>query len=711
MKFLFTISIFFIAASSCVNRSSGWSTYRGDDGRNAYSALDQINKDNVSKLRVAWTFRTGDNGGKSTIECNPLIIDGTLYGVSPKLKAFALDAKTGKQKWIYDPFEKGSQQGGVMRGLSYWKEGNEGRIFLCAGSKLIALNAATGIPFDDFGEKGFVDLRKGLRDDSEIEKYHIENTSPGVVYRDMIIVGSSLGETYNTLPGDIRAYNVRTGKLQWSFHTIPHPGEKGYDTWPADAYKNTGGVNAWSGLSIDRKRGMLFAATGAPGFDFHGGQRKGNNLFANCVIALDAATGKYIWHFQVSHHDLWDYDLPSPPNLVTIDKNGQQIDAVVQITKQGWIFVLDREKGTPIYPVDERPVSISLMDDERASATQPFPSFFEPVALQHFDTTQITNISDSAHEYVKHQVEGYNFGNIYTPPSLNGTVQRPGFRGGFEWSGAAIDEKNGVLYAGANEIANLVQLVKLEDEDAVARLPMMKAGVVVYQQNCAPCHGSDRKGGGPYPSLVDIKKKLSPAAALETIEKGRNKMPSFAGLPASHKEALLSFLFGLKKEQLPHVTVSANEKNLKMPPGEKKYKIKGYIQLKDQSGYPGTKPPWGTLNALDLKTGKLIWKRSLGEFPELAKRGIHETGTQLFGGGIVTAGGILFIGASQDEKFRAIDVSTGKTLWEYQLPAGGYATPATYEIDGKQYVVIAAGGGGFQVTKTGDYYVAFCLED
>jgi quinoprotein glucose dehydrogenase len=710
MKILFTIFIFSVAALSCVNRSSDWPAYRGDDGVNAYSPLDQINRNNVSKLKVAWIFRTGDNAGKSSIECNPLIIDGTLYGVSPKLKTFALDAGTGRQKWIYDPFEKGSQQGGVLRGLNYWKNGNEARIFLSAGHKLVALDAATGKPFTDFGENGFVDLRKGLKDDSEIEQYGIENTSPGVVYHDLIIVGSSLGETYNLLPGDIRAYNVRTGKLQWTFHTIPRPGEKGYDTWPPDVYQTTGGVNAWSGLSIDRKRGMLFAATGAPGFDFHGGQRKGDNLFANCVIAIDAATGKYIWHFQVSHHDLWDYDLPSPPNLVTINKDGKQVDAVIQITKQGWIFVLDRETGAPIYPVNERPVASSPMNDEHASTTQPFPSFGEAIALQHFDTTQITDISDSAHEFVKQQIEGFNYGDIYTPPSLNGTVQRPGFRGGFEWSGAAIDPNNGVLYAGANEIANLVQLVKLEDEDAIAKLPPGKAGLVVYQQNCAPCHGGDRKGSGPYPSLLDVKKRLTAAAALETIEKGRNKMPSFAGLPASQKEAVLAFLFGTKKEQLPRIAFS-HETNLKQPPGETKYKLRGYIQLKDQSGYPGTKPPWGTLNALDLKTGKIIWKRPLGEFPELAKHGLHDTGTQLFGGGTVTAGGILFIGASQDEKFRAIDASTGKTLWEYQLPAGGYATPATYEVDGKQYVVIAAGGGGFQATKTGDYYVAFCLED
>jgi quinoprotein glucose dehydrogenase len=710
MKFLFTIIIFSIVISSCKNRSSDWSTYRGDDGRNAWSPLDQINLKNVSKLEVAWTYRTGDNSGKSSIECNPLIIDGTLYGVSPKLKTFALDAKTGKQKWLYNPFEEGSQQGGVLRGLTYWREGNEQRIFLFAGYKLIALDAATGKTFNDFGENGFVDLRKGLRDDKEIERYSIENTSPGVIYRDLIIVGSSLGETYNLLPGDIRAFNVRTGKLQWTFHTIPRPGEKGYDTWPAGAYKNTGGVNAWSGLSIDSKRGMVFAATGAPGFDFHGGQRKGDNLFANCVLALDAATGKYIWHFQVSHHDLWDYDLPAAPNLVTINKDGKRIDAVVQVTKQGFLFVLDRETGKPIYPVVEKPVATSTMNDEHASPTQPFPTFFEPIALQHFDTSQITDLSDSSHEYVKKQIEGFHYGDIYTPPSLNGTVQRPGFRGGYEWSGAAIDEKNGMLYAGANEIANLVQLVNLQSDDAVASLPPMKAGLVVYQQNCAPCHGADRKGGGPYPSLLDVKKRLTPAAALETIEKGRNKMPSFAGLPASQKEAVLAFIFDNKKVQLPKIA-SGNENNLQLPPGEKKYKIKGYIQLKDQSGYFGTKPPWGTLNALDLNTGKIVWKRPLGEYPELVKRGIRNTGTQLFGGGMVTAGGLLFIGASQDEKFRAVDVSTGETVWEYQLPAGGYATPATYEVDGTQYIVIAAGGGGFQITKTGDYYIAFCLKE
>lgn len=696
---------------SCCDRSTpeGWEVYRGDDGRNAWSALDAINKNNVSGLKVAWTYRTGDNIGNSTIECNPIIIDKILFGISPKLKAFALDATTGKQLWIFDPFEEDSLQGGVSRGLTYWKDGEDERIFLCAAYRMIALDAKTGNQLMDFGENGYVDLRKGLRNDKEVEKYFIQNTSPGVIYKDLIIVGSSMGETYFGLPGNIRAYDVRTGKMKWIFNTVPQPGEFGYDTWPKENYATAGGCNAWSGFSIDRNRQMIFAATGAPSFDFHGGDRKGANLFGNSVIALNAETGKYIWHYQISHHDLWDYDLPSPPNLVTIKQNGKPIDAVVQITKQGLIFVLDREKGTPLFPVEERRVPASLMYDEQTSPTQPFPLKPAPLSRQEFDTGFITDISPESHDFIKKEIEKYAYGKIYTPPTTQGIIQLPGFRGGGEWSGAAVDDK-GIMYIGTHNIANVVQLVELEDENQseLLKMPLIKAGEAVYQKNCSPCHGSDRKGSGPYPSILNVDSRLNPDQAFQVIEKGRNKMPSFTGMSLVEKEAVIGYLFNLKTKQF------SKEASMTKPEGDmvkkgKRYKLKGYTQLKDQFGYPGTKPPWGSLNALDLNTGDIVWKRPLGEFPGLTSKGVPETGTQLFGGGIVTDGGLIFIGASQDEKFRAIDKETGKTLWEYKLPAGGYATPATFAIDGKQYVVIAAGGGGFQVTKSGDYYICFAL--
>lgn len=625
------------------------------------------------------------------------------------MKVFALNAATGEELWKFDPYGAGTKEAGVSRGLTFWSNDKESKIFVCVSYKMYALDAATGKPLAHFGDSGFVDLRKGLRDDKEVEKYFIQNTSPGVIYKDLIIIGSSLGETYLGLPGNIRAYDVHSGQMKWMFNTIPKPGEYGHDTWPKDAYQYAGGCNAWSGLSIDRKRGMVFAATGAPSFDFHGGDRKGNNLFGNSVIALNANTGKHIWHFQVSHHDLWDYDLPSPPNLITLTKNGNKVDAVAQVTKQGFIFLLDRETGKPLVPVVEKEVPASKMMDEEASSTQPFPAWPAPLVRQRFDTNEITNISPDAHDYVLNEVLKYDFGGIYTPPSTKGIVQLPGFRGGAEWSGAAIDQETNVMYVGVNDMANLVQLVELKDsKKELLAMNVSEAGEVVYQQNCSPCHGANRKGNGPYPSLIGVNSRLSTGDINSIVEKGRNKMPAFPHLSAAEKGAVVSFLSGLRTKKT--FTEQSDDKEATTLAG-KKYKIKGYIQLKDKEGFPGTKPPWGMLKAVDLNDGKLVWSRPLGNYPELAKKGITGTGTQLFGGGVVTKGGLIFIGASKDQQFRAIDKKSGETLWEVELPAGGYATPATYTVAGKQYVVIAAGGGGFQVTKPGDTYLAFALPD
>ena len=433
-------------------------------------------------------------------------------------------------------------------------------------------------------------------------------------------------------------------------------------------------------------------------------------MFANSVIALDAATGKYKWHFQVSHHDMWDYDLPTPPILVTIKKDGKPVDAVVQLSKQGWIMVFDRENGKPLFPIEERAVTQSRMNDEFSSATQPFPVKPAPLSRHHFDTSLVTDISAASHDFVMKEISKYSYGEIYHPQHTDGIIQIPGFRGGGEWSGGAFDPETNIMYIGANETPNIVQLVELKnDDDELYKLPVLKAGEMVYQKNCSPCHGSDRKGIDPFPPLINIKKKLKSEQASEIIEKGRDKMPSFINLPLPQREAVVAYLFNLKNKKLSPPQNSQQKDTISS--SVKQYKIKGYTQLKDQFGYPGIKPPWGTLNAVDLNTGEYVWKRTLGQYPELMQKGIPETGTQLFGGGVVTAGGLIFIAASRDEKVRAIDKKTGKTLWEFQLPAGGYATPATYEVDGKQFVVIASGGGGLQATKTGDYYFAFALPD
>ena len=499
---------------------------------------------------------------------------------------------------------------------------------------------------------------------------------------------------------------MRTGKRKWIFHTIPQPGEFGYDTWPKEGNAEAGGCNAWGGLSLDSKRGIVFAATGSASNDFHGGERIGQNLFANTILALDAATGKRIWHYQVLHHDLWDYDMPCPPNLLTIKRDGKPVDVVAQNTKQGFIFVLNRETGKPIFPIEERPVAVSTMPGEQSWPTQPFPTLPLPLCRQSFDESMITDISPEAHDFALKEAKKYAWGNIYLPPALNGIIAMPGMRGGAEWSGGCVDLETGVMYVGINVMANIVELrEKKDDREALSNKPMMNVGAVFYQRNCAVCHGVDKGGNRSFPPLVDIASRLKPGDVKRLLQKPQGQMPSFYSLPDEDKDAIVAFLFNQDDKRLYQVKTrdTINKQT------RKRYNLVDYIHLEDQDGYPGVKPPWGTLNAVDLNSGKLVWKIPLGEYPALAAKGHPNTGTQLFGGGIVTAGGLVFIGASQDEKFRAFDKNTGKVLWEYLLPAGGYATPSTYEVDGKQYVVIAAGGGGRQLTKAGDYYIAFAL--
>ncbi len=705
--FLILFTLFSLACCQKHTGSfSGWETYRGDLGANCYSKLDQINTRNVDKLKPVWIFRTGDarEGSRSTIECNPIVINRTMYLTSPQLRLYALDAATGDEIWMFNPFGNDDQAKDVNRGVSYWEDGNDKRIFFPANNKLFAIGAETGQPVQSFGNHGFVDLREGLARNAD--DIYVSCTSPGVVYKDLIIIGHSVSEGENAAPGDIRAFNIRTGKLEWTFHTIPHPGEFGFDTWKdPEAWKTTGGANAWAGLALDEKRGIVFCPTGSAAPDFYGGYRKGQNLFANCLIALDAKTGERLWHFQAVHHDLWDYDLPSTPNLITIKKDGKTIDAVAQITKAGHVFIFDRETGNPVFPVEERPVPQSDVEGEESWPVQPFPIKPPPFVRQKYTRNDLPDISAESRKFAIEKLDSARNEGIFTPLSHQGTVVFPGFRGGGEWSGASFDFETGILYVNANEIPNLVTIRKLSDQNQKTTNPAT-AGKKLYQLNCALCHGLDRKGQETFPSLINVGDRVSKEKMHEQMQKGQGTMPAFPQLNTDEREAIIAYLLGTEEENDGAGSDPDENKTEKL-----KFVHSGYSQFRDEQGYPAVKPPWGTLNAIDLNKGEIVWQKPLGEFPELTARGIPPTGTQNFGGSLVTAGGLVFIGASADEKFRAFDKLTGKLLWDYKLPFGGYATPATYQVDGVQYVVIAAGGGGKVGTKSGDVYIAFAVDN
>ena len=673
-----------------------WKVYGGSSDNIHYSSLRQINRDNVHNLSIAWTYDSGDAFPDSEMECNPVVEHGTLFVTTPKLRLLALDAATGQLRWSFDP-----NQGEMIttklrnRGVTYWEERNDRRVFLVARQYLYAIDATTGKPIASFGESGRVDLREGLGRDPKLQS--VSATSPGVIYKDLLILGSIVSEDLPASPGDIRAFDVRTGKIRWTFHTIPHPGEYGYETWPKDAWTYIGGVNDWAGMSLDQKRGLVFCATGSASFDFYGANRIGDDLFANCVIALRADTGERVWHFQGVKHDLWDRDFPAAPTLVTVRRDGRAIDAVAQITKSGFVFVFERETGRPLFPVEYRKAPASDVDGEVTADTQPFPLTPPPFARQMLTPEIVTSRTPEARRAVLEQLRKLRSGGQFTPPSLQGTVVFPGFDGGGEWGGPAFDPETGVLYVNSNEMAWILRLVLRPGTKGLASCRQ------VYDANCASCHRSDMRGTPPeFPSLIGIGKKYKQDAIAKIIREGRGRMPSFAYLRKSVIEAMALFLATGKDTEFETPFTEQLPQPLK-------YTHDGYNKFFDPEGYPAVAPPWGTLNAINLDTGEYVWRNSFGEFPELVAKGMSNTGSENYGGPLVTAGGLLFIAATNhDRKFHAYDKATGKLLWETVLPAAGNATPATYEVDGRQYVVISAGGGKWG-SPSGGSYVAFAL--
>ncbi|WP_263384375.1 outer membrane protein assembly factor BamB family protein [Granulicella arctica] len=683
------------AQTATPQQTTDWPVYGGQPENDHYSSLTQINKNNVSKLQVAWSFDSNEVGGLQT---SPLIVGRMLYAYTPTQKIIALNAATGKTVWTYDSGVKGTQPG---RGLTFWKQGAETRLFAGVMNFLYALDPATGKPIDSFGEHGRIDLRKNLRGD--YREQSIVLTTPGVIYKNLIIVGGRNPETLPSPPGDIRAFDVRTGALQWAFHTIPHPGEFGYETWPEKAYLTSGAANNWAGMAVDVNRGIVYAPTGSSVSDFYGGDRIGDDLFANTLLALDAATGKRLWHFQGVHHDIWDRDFPSPPSLLTVQHDGQRVDALAQTTKQGYLYLFDRVTGKPLFPIEERPVPESNVPGEKTSPTQPRPTHPEPLGRQILTNQMLTERTPAAHQFALDKFQTMRSEGQFVPLSVGKqTIVFPGFDGGAEWGGSAVDPRTGVIYVNTNEMAWTGGLV--ENKGSAS------AGETTYRSLCVVCHGVNREGAPPaFPSLVGVGQRLSDSEISSTVRQGKGRMPAFTSLNDEALTALLEYVKhgpssapGAKSDKVE--LASANAAN------GQSYEFTGYRKFLDQDGYPAISPPWGTLNAIDLNTGKYLWKIPFGEYPELAASGMKNTGSENYGGPVVTAGGLLFIGATiYDRKMHAYDSETGKLLWQFELPLAGLATPATYMVDGKQYVVIAAGGGRDPKSSSGGRYIAFAL--
>jgi quinoprotein glucose dehydrogenase len=672
-----------------------WPAYGGNSEGTRYSSLTQIDRSNVGRLLVAWQFAPTNGAPTGRFQAQPIVVNGILYSVTPGSGVVALDGATGKLKWSWNPGARTS-----VRGITYWTDGKEQRLLAAFGRYIYAIDAVRGKPFPDFGRGGRIDLHYDLGRDPKQQSVSL--TTPGVIYKDLYIVGGRTSEDLPASYGDIRAYNVRTGRLQWTFHTIPRPGEYGYETWPKKAWTYTGAANNWAGMAVDVKRGLVFVPTGSASADFYGANRVGDDLFANTLLALDAATGERIWHFQGVKHDIWDRDFPSPPTLVTVTRDGKSVDAVAQTTKQGFVFLFDRANGTPLFPIEYRDVPPSTVEGEVAAGAQPVPLKPAPYARQMLTADMLTTRTPQAHQWALRQFKTLRSEGPFVPLMVGKeTVIFPGFDGGAEWGGSALDPTTGVLYVNANDIA-WTSSMRL-------RVQAANPGAKTYLNQCAACHGENMSGGSGFPSLVGIATRRTPAQIAAIIRNGSGRMPGYSSLPPQTLAQLVQYIMsgGKTKGATPG----------SRSPHELRYDFTGYHKWLDPDGYPAVAPPWGTLNAIDLNTGEYVWKIPLGEYPELAANGLKDTGTENYGGSIVTAGGLVFIGATNyDKKFRAFDKETGKLLWEAVMVNSGNATPITYEVNGKQFVVIAAFGGydaarplAAKSVTPGGAFVAFAL--
>jgi quinoprotein glucose dehydrogenase len=676
-----SLTIALLAASAAGAQSVNWPVYGGNSDNSHYTTLSQISPANVNRLKVAWTHDTKDAFPGSEMQSNPIVVNGVLYALTPKQRLIALDAATGTEKWSFDP-TNGNFTGPRIRARGVVV--HNGRVYFNYRFRLFAIDATTGKKAPGWGnDSGWVDLREGLG--RPVTGLSVSASTPGTIYKDVLIVGTNMPEALPSAPGDIRAYDTQTGAIKWTFHTIPHPGEFGYETWSPDAWKIVGGANAWSGITVDQQRGMVFFATGSAASDFYGANRVGDNLFANSVVALDANTGKRVWHFQALKHDLWDRDFPAAPTLVTVTRNGRKVDAVAQITKTGHVYLFERTKGTLLFPIAWRRVPKSDIPGEVTADSQPFPTMPPPFARQRLTEADLTTRTPEAHEAALKLFRANPTPDPFSPPSLGGRIIFPGVDGGGEYGGPAFDPETGLLYVNSNEMGWIVRMVPRDDKS-------------VFGSACSQCHGD--KDSPQAPTLNGIGTRRTRDQILKVIREGTGKMPAFqAALDAGTINDLANYLMTGKDIAS---TAATN-------PFFLKFRNTGYDIFLDHEGYPAITPPWGTLNAIDLTAGTIKWTIPFGEYPKLVAQGIKNTGTDNYGGGIVTQNGLLLIAATTyDNKFRAFDKATGKLLFEAVLPAAANATPSTYMVNGKQFVVMACGGGKNDA-PSGGTYVAFAL--
>ncbi len=656
---------------------AGWTRSQGDNGARRYSNLKQITRENVRDLEIAWTYRAKD--GAANIQCTPIIVDGLLYAPTPGRAMVAIDAATGVERWRMQ-LERVPQirleDAPARRGLVYWPgdRDNAPRILFGGGKWIYAVDPKTGKPLPGFGEGGRTAIPTGA-------------TASGAVYKHVFVTTG--------LSGDVYGFDVRNGKQVWLFHSIARGQEFGADSWNDPQ----AGANGWSGLSIDDHRGMAFIALGAPRPDMVGVGRLGDNLFSNCILALDVLTGRRLWHFQDVRHDIWDLDVCAPPNLVTIVRDGRRVDVVTGVSKAGHLLLLDRVSGKPIFPFRLRRAPVSTLPGERTAAYQPDPELPERISRMEFDPGDITTRTPEAREFVEKVVQRSRYG-FFQPHAEGVATLFTGSRGGAEWSGAAVDVPTGRLYVTSNRWVSKITVIQNNERERDPEYPPSR-GETVYLQHCASCHGPNRAGLGMIPPLIALGTRMTDAEVLALLVTGRAAMPPNLLLTSGEKTDLLDYLF--RRNQPP---------SRREAPDAPKYSFDGFSFLVDHEGYPGVNPPWGLLNCYDLSTGRVLWRSPLGELEELTKQGVTKTGSQNLGGATVTAGGLVFVAGTADEKLRAFDADTGEELWAAKLPFAGTAAPAVYEVNGRQYVVITATGGGRVGGRSGagDAYVAFALK-